>query len=751
MEQGNKNIFTIEEEAFISREYKTLIDEYLKSNHRQKTEIIDKAFRLAHKAHYGVRRKSGEPYILHPISVARIVCHEIGLGSTSICCALLHDVVEDTDYTVDDLREIFGDKIAQIVDGLTKISGKSLGNSTSIQAENFRKLILTMNDDVRVILIKIADRLHNMRTLDSMLPAKQYKIAGETLYVYAPLAHRLGLFAIKTELENLSFRYEYPDIYNSIEQKISDSEDTRKTLFELFAEPLRRKFNEMGLKYDIKYRLKSNYSIWRKMEKKHITFDEVYDLYAVRIIFESDSNYSDKNRCWDIYTAITDIYNNRPDRIRDWVSTPKSNGYRALHLTVMGPRGHWIEVQIRSKKMDEIAEKGFAAHWKYKEEGVEEDGELEKWLFTIREILENPTSNAIDFLDTIKLNLYSNDMVLFTPKGDNLKLPTGSTVLDFAYAIHSDLGNKCIGAKVNHKIVSPSHVLSSGDQVEVLTSHKTQPDDSWLSFVVTAKAKYQIDIAIRRKNKALSKEGEEILKTYLEADGYSITPTIYDRIASFYGYNKREDFFKGVGDGSINLSTDLQKILNNSSQISNFLTRMLSSVFGSKNKIANNNISDSGTDVHIDKKKTFVLKNFGNNPNYKLANCCNPIAGDDVLGIINTENVVEVHRRSCPYAMRLKSSIGDNIINVIWDENINTTFDVTLAFKGIDSTGVLMSIGEIMTKTFGLSIKTVKIEARDGIFDGRIVLVVHNIDEVNRVCQSLQKSKTVLSISRITD
>ena len=463
------------DEQMIQDGFNALLNDYLKSNHRRKVERITKAFNFANQAHAGVKRRSGEPYIMHPIAVARIVCREMGLGSTSICSALLHDVVEDTEYTVEDIRDMFGDKIAQIVDGLTKISGGIFGEQASAQAENFRKLLLTMSDDIRVILIKIADRLHNMRTLGSMLPAKQFKIAGETLYLYAPLAHRLGLFSIKTELEDLSFKYEHPQEYDFISAKLKATEESRNKLFERFAAPVDEKLKSMGLQYEMRARVKSVYSIWNKMESKGVAFEDIYDIYAVRIIFDPLPGVDEKNQCWDIYSAITDIYRIRPDRIRDWVSRPKANGYQALHLTVMGPDGQWVEIQIRSRRMDDIAEKGFAAHWKYKESNVEEDTELDKWIQTITEILESPDPNALDFLDTIKLNLFTSEIFVFTPKGDIKTLPQGATALDFAYALHSDIGNKCIGAKVNHRLVPLSHPLSSGDQVEVLTSRSQEP------------------------------------------------------------------------------------------------------------------------------------------------------------------------------------------------------------------------------------------------------------------------------------
>ncbi|MBQ1725532.1 MAG: bifunctional (p)ppGpp synthetase/guanosine-3',5'-bis(diphosphate) 3'-pyrophosphohydrolase, partial [Muribaculaceae bacterium] len=492
-----------DEDKIIEEAYARLLEGYLASNHRKKVEIIDKAFKFARDAHQGIRRRSGEPYILHPIAVATIVSQEIGLGSTSICSALLHDVVEDTEYTVEDIRAQFGDKIATIVDGLTKISGGIFGDKASIQAENFRKLLLTMSDDIRVVLIKMADRLHNMRTLASMPPQKQYKIAGETLYIYAPLAHRLGLFAIKTELEDLSFKYEHPEIHARISEQIAASEQHRNEIFARFAAPIRERLDKLGLKYEFRARVKSCYSIWKKMEKKHIPFDEVYDLYAARIVFECGAEADEKRICWMIYSEITDLYRLHPDRVRDWISTPKANGYRALHITVMGPDGNWVEVQIRSRRMDDIAERGFAAHWKYKIGEGEEESELAVWLKTIEDILKNPEPNALDFLDTIKLNLFASEIVVFTPAGEIVTLPADASVLDFAFTLHSQIGTHCIAGKVNHKLVPLSHKLASGDQVEVLTSHSQQPKPEWDKFLVTAKGKTRLRAALKHDRRII--------------------------------------------------------------------------------------------------------------------------------------------------------------------------------------------------------------------------------------------------------
>ena len=549
------------EEKMIQDGFNELLQDYLKSNHRRKIERITKAFNFANQAHAGVKRRSGEPYIMHPIAVARIVCREMGLGSTSICSALLHDVVEDTEYTVEDIRNMFGDKIAQIVDGLTKISGGIFGSQASAQAENFRKLLLTMSDDIRVILIKIADRLHNMRTLGSMLPAKQFKIAGETLYLYAPLAHRLGLFSIKTELEDLSFKYEHPQEYEFITDKLKATEESRNQLFEHFAAPVHEKLKAMGLDYEMKARVKSAYSIWNKMQSKGVAFEDIYDIYAVRIIFDPLPGVDEKNQCWDIYSAITDIYRIRPDRIRDWVSRPKANGYQALHLTVMGPDGQWVEIQIRSRRMDDIAEKGFAAHWKYKESNVEEDTELDKWLQTITEILESPDPNALDFLDTIKMNLFSSEIFVFTPKGDIKTLPQGATALDFAYALHSDIGNHCIGAKVNHRLVPLSHVLASGDQVEVLTSRSQEPQVEWLNFITTARAKSKVTAILKRVRKEAAKTGERMVAEAFRKAGMDPSTADIDKLSMYFGFSKREEFYYSIEKGDVILPDNLKKLL----------------------------------------------------------------------------------------------------------------------------------------------------------------------------------------------
>ena len=553
------------DDKIINEAFQKLLNDYLASRHRKKVDLITKAFNFARQAHKGVRRLSGEPYIMHPIAVAQIACSEIGLGSTSICSALLHDVVEDTDYTVEDIENIFGAKIAQIVDGLTKISGGIFGEQASAQAENFKKLLLTMSDDIRVILIKICDRLHNMRTLDSQPANKQYKIAGETLYIYAPLANRLGLNKIKSELENLSFKFEHPDEFAAIEQKLQSTRASRDELFTQFTNPIEDALKKMGIQYEIKERVKSPFSIWNKMQNKHVTFEEIYDILAVRIIFTPKVREEEVNECFNIYVAISKIYKSHPDRLRDWLSQPKANGYQALHVTLMSKQGRWIEVQIRSDRMDEIAEQGFAAHWKYKdgveEEYTEDENELNDWLRTIKEILDDPQPDAMDFLDTIKLNLFASEIFVFTPKGEIRTLPAGCTALDFAFSIHTFLGSHCIGAKVNHKLVPLSYKLQSGDQVEILTSKSQHVSPTWINFVSTAKAKAKIQAILRRDNREIQRQGEEIFNAFLQKNGFEPSIALADQLAEFHDYAKRNEFFLAVGEKIVLLGEkDLDKL-----------------------------------------------------------------------------------------------------------------------------------------------------------------------------------------------
>ncbi len=737
------------DEKMIQNGFNELLEDYLKSNHRRKVERITKAFNFANQAHAGVKRRSGEPYIMHPIAVARIVCREMGLGSTSICSALLHDVVEDTEYTVQDISDMFGPKIAQIVDGLTKISGGIFGEQASAQAENFRKLLLTMSDDIRVILIKIADRLHNMRTLGSMLPAKQFKIAGETLYLYAPLAHRLGLFTIKTELEDLSFKYEHPQEYEFIEQKLKATEESRNKLFEHFAVPVDEKLKEMGLHYEMKARVKSAYSIWNKMESKGITFEDIYDLYAVRIIFDPLPGVDEKNMCWDIYSAITDIYRIRPDRIRDWVSRPKANGYQALHLTVMGPDGQWVEIQIRSRRMDDIAEKGFAAHWKYKEHNVEEDTELDKWLQTITEILESPDPNALDFLDTIKLNLFTSEIFVFTPKGDIKTLPQGATALDFAYALHTNIGNKCIGAKVNHRLVPLSHPLASGDQVEILTSRSQEPQAEWLNFVTTAKARAKIDAVLKRARKDAAKLGEEKVISAFKRSEMEASTSNLDKLCMYFGFSKREEFYYAVEKGDVVLPENIKKLLKEKTD--NLLFKYVKQALGVGSKKTVEEKTEEKPKTKYDKSKPYILREEAFERNYVIAECCKPIPGDDALGFINDDGNVVVHKRSCPIAMRLKSSFGERILNTEWSSHKNASFEATLEVKGIDSIGVLNTITKTIADDFNVNIMRLLIEAKDGVFEGRIKMKVHDVEDIQKMCVTLSKIKNIKSVGRVAD
>lgn len=739
------------DEQMIQAEFDALLQEYLQSNHRRKVERITKAFNLANQAHAGAKRRSGEPYIIHPLAVARIVCGEMGLGSTSICAALLHDVVEDTEYTVEDIKNMFGPKIAQIVDGLTKISGGIFGEQASAQAENFRKLLLTMSDDIRVVLIKIADRLHNMRTLGSMPPAKQFKIAGETLYLYAPLAHRLGLFTIKTELEDLSFKYEHPDEYKSISDKLKATEEQRNRLFNLFREPVDEKLKAMGLNYEMKARVKSVYSIWNKMEAKNVGFEDIYDIYAVRIIFDPlPGGIDEKNQCWDIYSVITSIYRIRPDRIRDWVSRPKANGYQALHLTVMGPDGEWVEIQIRSRRMDDIAEKGFAAHWKYKESAIEEDTELDKWLQTITEILESPDPNALDFLDTIKLNLFSSEIFVFTPKGDMKTLPQGATALDFAYALHTDIGNRCIGAKVNHRLVPLSHPLKSGDQVEILTSRSQEPQPEWLNFVTTARARSKIDAVLKKARKEAAKAGEEkVIAAFRKAELEANTSNL-DKASMYFGFPKREEFFYAVEKADVILPENIKKLIKEKTD--NVLFKYVKQAFGggNKNQKKEPEKEEEKEKPKFDKSKPYILKEEGFVRNYVIAECCKPIPGDDALGFINDDGNVVVHKRSCPIAMRLKSSFGERILNTQWSSHESATFDATLLVKGIDSVGVLNAITRTISE-FNVNIKRLLIEAHDGVFEGKIKMKVHDVEDIQRMCVTLSKIKNIKSVGRIAD
>ena len=734
------------EEKQITEAFQHLLDTYLASRHRKKVDIITKAFNFARQAHKGVRRLSGEPYIMHPIAVAQIACEEMGLGSTSICAALLHDVVEDTDYTVEDIENIFGEKIAQIVDGLTKISGGIFGDRASAQAENFKKLLLTMSDDIRVILIKICDRLHNMRTLASQPANKQYKIAGETLYIYAPLANRLGLNKIKTELEDLSFSYEHPEEYAAIKSKLALTQEKRDELFAQFTEPIREALNHMGIKYQIKARVKSPYSIWNKMQNKHVTFEEIYDILAVRIIFEPKVRAEEINECFNIYVAISRIYKSHPDRLRDWLNHPKANGYQALHVTLMSKQGRWIEVQIRSDRMNEVAEQGFAAHWKYKDGGEysEDEGELNDWLSTIKEILDDPQPDAMDFLDSIKLNLFASEIFVFTPKGEIKTLPAGCTALDFAFQIHTFLGSHCIGAKVNHKLVPLSHKLNSGDQVEILTSKAQHVQPSWINFVSTAKAKAKIQAILRRDDRETQKAGEELLKAWLKRNSMELTSTVLDKLCEFHNIQKHEELFQALGEKTIILGEyDLDVLLGKNKKESTSSGWRRYVPFLHEKNTEKQKAKDTApkelftVDKGFNKKKSIIISERNIN-NYIFPDCCHPIPGDDILGYIDNNNHIEIHKRACPVASRLKSSYGNRILDAKWDMHKRLFFDATIEIKGIDRKGMLHDLADVISDKMDVNIHKITIQSNEGIFDGTIEIRVHDREEVRQIMDNLK-------------
>ena len=773
---NNQNNEKIVEEAF-----QQLLQCYIHSPHRRKLDIITKAYNFACHAHRGVRRLSGEPYIMHPIAVAYIACKEMGLGSTSICAALLHDVVEDTDYTIDDIANLFGPKIAQIVDGLTKISGGIFGDKASAQAENFKKLLLTMSDDIRVILIKICDRLHNMRTLASQPANKQYKIAGETMYIYAPLANRLGLNKIKTELEDLSFRYEHPEEYASICKKLQSTQEQRDHLFEEFTHPIRVALDAMGIKYSIKARVKSPYSIWNKMRNKHVTFDEIYDILAVRIICTPQKREDEINECFQIYVAISQIYEAHPDRLRDWLNHPKANGYQALHVTLMSKTGRWIEVQIRSDHMDEVAEQGFAAHWKYKDgtrtSEDERDRELNDWLRTIKEILDDPQPDAMDFLDAIKLNLFASEIFVFTPKGDIIMMPANCTALDFAYHIHTHLGNHCIGAKVNHKLVPVSHRLQSGDQVEILTSKAQTVSEDWITFVTTAKARGKIQTELHKVEKELRREGESMLREWLGNHGLELTTAFLDRLCDFFSVTRYEDLMLGIGRKTYPLSeetfqniTEKKKPREEKRSTWRRFVPFISSDGKKEKKSVNEQggqktATESSADIQLlpgtqlDKDGKFrVLNSFRkkqpvyiceeNIKGFVFDDCCNVIPGDDVLGYIDERGNIHIHQRDCIVAIRLKSSYGNRIIDAKWNMHKIMLFEAGIHVRGTDRLGLLNDVTHVFSSELQLNILKVNIDCSEGIFDAHFTFRTHDRDEVKHIIEVLKQIPDLREISQ---
>lgn len=774
-----------QDEKMVNDAFQILLDSYINSPHRRKVDIITKAFNFACHAHRGVRRLSGEPYIMHPLAVAQIACQEMGLGSTSICAALLHDVVEDTDYTIDDIESIFGAKIAQIVDGLTKISGGIFGDKASAQAENFKKLLLTMSDDIRVILIKICDRLHNMRTLASQPANKQYKIAGETLYIYAPLANRLGLNKIKTELEDLSFRYEHPEEYDNICRKLKSTQEKRDQLFDEFTSPIRAALDRMGVNYEIKARVKSPYSIWNKMRNKHVTFEEIYDILAVRIICTPNVREHEINECFQIYVAISQIYEAHPDRLRDWLNHPKANGYQALHVTLMSHTGRWIEVQIRSDHMDEIAEQGFAAHWKYKDGSSssedERDRELNDWLRTIKEILDDPQPDAMDFLDAIKLNLFASEIFVFTPKGEIVTMPANCTALDFAYNIHSFLGSHCIGAKVNHKLVPLSHKLQSGDQVEILSSKAQHVKPEWINFVSTAKARGKIQAQLRREEKEVRRNGEDMLRRWFEDHGMEMSTSYLDRLCDTHHVHKHEQLFLQIGQQKIKLTDAMFDDMIGHKQtqkkgdragwrkyVPSFLSTSKEKKSTSKtqqkanseqtalaSQIASTTVPGTmiGTDEKFHvldsfNKKQPIYINEQNISYFVFDDCCHVIPGDDVLGYIDEKGRIKIHQRDCQVAVRLKSSYGNRLVDAKWDMHKQMLFEASIHVRGIDRIGLLNDVTRVFSAELKLNIQSVHIDCIDGIFDAHFSFRTHDREEVEHIIKSLKDVNGLQEISK---
>jgi len=747
MEEGLSKLLTKADQRLIEDYYSDLTRTFGQRITDEGRERIRKAFEFANDAHAGVKRKSGEPYIVHPLAVAKIVSGEIGLGATSILAALLHDVVEDTDYTLEDIENLFGSKVARVVDGLTKLSDEITSQHDSKQATNFRKMLMTLSDDVRVILIKLADRLHNMRTLDSMPPPKQLKIAAETLYIFAPLAHRLGLYTIKTELEDLSLKYKQPETYNLIQFRLHSQKEKREYLVDEFIQPIEKELTAEGIDFNISGRLKSIYSIWNKMQTKGVSFDEVYDLLAIRIVFKPHENVSEKRQCFDILSLITDIYKPKPDRIRDWITIPKANGYEALHVTVMGPQGKWVEVQIRTERMDAIAERGFAAHYRYK--GIQaSESELDKWLEKIREMLRNPESDALEFIDEFKMNLYSSEIIVFTPKGKMVTLPKGATIIDFAYEIHTDLGNRCIGAKINHKLVSVSHVLESGDQVEVLTSKNQKPDIGWLKFIVTAKAKTKIKQAFKLDKKRHLEEGREIIENKLRQ--YNIKPSsdTLKKLTSYYNLSNKDQLYAHVGMGFIDFD-DLENVLKTRRE--NKLAKYWKLSFRKRDdgKGKELELSLPVSNSPIDKKNTFILKENPEESNYSLAQCCQPIPGDNVLGYIAPNNHVIIHKRNCPVANKLMSQQGDRIITAEWTRFKKRSYLSRLKLSGFDRIGIVSEITNVISKLNNINMRTVMFDTHDGIFEGELFIYIHNVEDLNNLISRLMKIKGIENIERI--
>ena len=735
--------YTAEDEALIKEKWDDLLLSCTKiCKNDEDWNFIKRAFFLAKEAHEGVRRRSGEPYLLHPIAVAKIVIEEIGLGVKSVVAALLHDVVEDTEYTVEDMERIFGPKIASMVDGLTKMSGV-FNADTSEQAEYFRKVLLTLSDDVRVILIKIADRLHNMRTLGSMPMNKQIKITGETIYLFAPLAYRLGLYSIKSELEDLCMKYRFPQQYEEITKKLQESEASRREFIDKFNAPIIAALNRDNFNYEISGRVKSVYSIWSKMQRKQIPFEEIYDLFAIRIVFKPLPFPSEKTQCWQIYSTITDIYTPKPDRLRDWISMPKANGYEALHATVMGPDGVWVEVQIRTQRMEEIAERGFAAHWKYKHATISQDeDEFDKWLKQIRAALNSPTENAVDFLDNFKLSLYTSEIVVFTPKGEARKMPYGATALDFAYDIHSKIGNNAISAKINHKLEPITTQINSGDQIEIITADNARPKPEWLDIVTTAKAKTAIKSFLKRERQNNIERGMQMLEEKMKSLNINLSGRVLRKIIPIYECSSKEELYSKIGAGIVSLD-DLEKVLkiNSKSKILKFWTLFIPK----KEKDEGDETADSDT------APDGTAAAEQGEPQFVMAECCKPIPGDKVVGYRDpaTGNII-VHKATCDELNRLAAQFGRNIVKeeIKWSQHKAMSYLVTVELRGIDRMGILLDLAKVVSGDFSINIREINIHSHDGIFEGSISLYVKDAESLYAVMDRLRGIKGIESVKR---
>ena len=734
--------YTAEDENLIKEKWDDLLLSCTKiCKNDEDWNFIKRAFFLAKEAHEGVRRRSGEPYLLHPIAVAKIVIEEIGLGVKSVVAALLHDVVEDTEYSVEDMERIFGPKIASMVDGLTKMSGV-FNADTSEQAEYFRKVLLTLSDDVRVILIKIADRLHNMRTLGAMPMNKQIKITGETIYLFAPLAYRLGLYSIKSELEDLCMKYRFPQQYAEITQKLQESEASRREFINKFNAPIIASLNRDNINYEISGRVKSVYSIWSKMQRKQIPFEEIYDLFAIRIVFKPLPFPSEKTQCWQIYSTITDIYTPKPDRLRDWISMPKANGYEALHSTVMGPDGVWVEVQIRTQRMEDIAERGFAAHWKYKHATISQDeDEFDKWLKQIRAALNSPTENAVDFLDNFKLSLYTSEIVVFTPKGEARKMPFGATALDFAYDIHSKIGNSAISAKINHKLEPITTQINSGDQIEIITADNARPKPEWLETVTTAKAKQSIKSFLKRERQNNIERGMQMLDEKMKSLNVKLSGRVLRKITPIYDSKNKEELYSKIGAGIVsldNLDKDLK--VNSKSKILKFWT-----LFIPQKK------EDETDDAAIPGEIAPAEEAPATEPQFEIAECCKPIPGDKVVGYRDpaSGNII-VHKATCDELNRLATQFGRNIVKeeIKWSQHKAMSYLVTTELRGIDRQGILLDLAKVVSADFNINIREVNIHSHDGIFEGNVSLYVKDAESLHAVMDKLRKIKGIESVKR---